>query len=140
MISTSAFTGFIKYFLSKYSAAIHHPHDNFCLSYFSCTIKFNHFLSGKLLASIHASRMPGNLLQYTLLSHLAFRILLTTQAAKAYKYMSPWQHNRRDPPIKLRLLLKPSKGHHIHNDLGLPIAEDIPQSQFVGLCEMNTLQ
>ena len=32
------------------------------------------------------------------------------------------------------------KGYHIHNNLGLPIGEDIPQSQFVGLCEMNTLQ
>ena len=54
--------------------------------------------------------------------------------------MSPWQHNRRDPPIKLDLLLKPSKGHHIHNNLGLSIGENIPQSQFVGFCEMNTLQ
>ena len=61
------------------------------------------------------------------------------QAARAYKHVTMATYQKTSTN-QIAPLTEALKVHHIHNNLGLPIAEDFPQSQFVGLCEMNTLQ
>ena len=83
----------------------------------------------KLATPVECWELPRNAPHY-LISH---------QATRAYKHVTMATYQKTSTN-QIAPLTEALKVRHIHNNLRLPIGEDIPQSQFVRLCEMNTLQ